>query len=407
MTTRDIGGTFALGIHRIRSPRETCELAREALARLEPPIMAGVEEVERASGIPQYRILGTERFQALTTAKGTNGKGHTRDHALASGLMEMAERYSCWRYLLERQGVRACSSRDLGDNPYGVGDIFASFVDDSGVRVMSDDELESAEMSWVQASTLDGGFAWLPAGVVHVFEGTNGMASGNSAQEAALHALCELVERHCLTLIEALHLATPRVDPTTIDSPIAMGLIARFEGLGQKVIVKDFSLDTGLPVFGAVRDLGDGTCEMTAGVASSREEALARTLTENSQSERGEGWFRREDIPHLFADGGTCSYAEMADLGDRDLGVELGRIRDRLAERGMRPYVMDTTQADLGVPAATVVIVGAKFHAPRNIDHSIVTALVDDALRSGRFATAHRYLDLGVERDPRRLQMYR
>jgi len=61
MTTRDIAGTFALGIHRIRSPRETCEFAREALARLEPPIMAGVEEVERASGIPQYRILGTER----------------------------------------------------------------------------------------------------------------------------------------------------------------------------------------------------------------------------------------------------------------------------------------------------------------------------------------------------------
>ena len=85
------------------------------------------------------------------------------------------------------------------------------------------------------------------------------MAAGNTLEEAILHALLEVIERHCYTLIRLQRTPTPRIDPGTIDSPLANDILERFTALGERVWVRDFSLGLELPVIATARVAGETT----------------------------------------------------------------------------------------------------------------------------------------------------
>jgi len=163
-------------------------------------------------------------------------------------------------------------------------------------------------LPWVAGEDLlAGGPVWVPFELVHVMfvvpeppgtgcfvRSSSGLASGNTRAEAAVHALCELVERDALARGERMAPAAyerRRLDVATVDDPVAAGLLARLDKADIAVAVHDLTTDAGRPVFSAViadrsadtllnpapAAFGAG-CHLDPGVA------LCRALTEAAQS---------------------------------------------------------------------------------------------------------------------------
>jgi ribosomal protein S12 methylthiotransferase accessory factor YcaO len=139
-----------------------------------------------------------------------------------------------------------------------------------------------------------------------VCKNTNGLASGNSVEEAMFHALCELVERDATTLWEFLPadpaLATA-VDPADFANPIIDGLVAQIVASGMTLRLFDQTSDLGIPVVMAVlgpQNQGGlvGELEVTAGYGAHPVAARAaiRAITEAAQSRVTSIAASRDDI---------------------------------------------------------------------------------------------------------------
>ncbi len=133
-----------------------------------------------------------------------NGKGLTREQAIVSGLMEALERQICARCDLPRY-ERAASDIVRYLDLRALGWIGA---DDAQIECVTGTDLLSGESIAV------------PIGVVQcpragprqfAITSTNGLASGNTAVEAAYHALFELCERHLWSQVHVLSHIWPRL----------------------------------------------------------------------------------------------------------------------------------------------------------------------------------------------------
>jgi ribosomal protein S12 methylthiotransferase accessory factor len=123
---------------------------------------------------------------------------------------------------------------------------------------------------------------------------TNGLASGNVAEEAILHGLCELIERDALALWEyagSAAQAASRIDLASIDVSVATDVIQRLRSADIEPIVWDATSDIGVATIRVA--LYDNTSDPTirplpaslgAGCHPSRTVALCRALTEAAQS---------------------------------------------------------------------------------------------------------------------------
>ncbi len=74
---------------------------------------------------------------------------------------------------------------------------------------------------------------------------TNGIASGNTLEEAVFHGLCEIIERDAWSLVEAVNKGGPVI--TGIENQTILSLLNRFKGAGVEITLRDISSDIGLP----------------------------------------------------------------------------------------------------------------------------------------------------------------
>src|SRR5262249_1991747 len=140
--------------------------------------------------------------------------------------------------------------------------------------------------AWLPRPMLEIDFGMGPEAPPALFNVTsNGLASGNCREEALLHAVCELIERHAIHLA---HAEPDRRTPVLVDSigdPWCRELIGRIRDAGMKLAIYDLTWKLDVPVF--LVDLvapdlprvwrGSG-CHTCPGVA------LSRALTEAAQS---------------------------------------------------------------------------------------------------------------------------
>jgi ribosomal protein S12 methylthiotransferase accessory factor len=127
-----------------------------------------------------------------------------------------------------------------------------------------------------------------------ICKNTNGLASGNTVEEACFHALCELVERDATTLWtflseDAAHATS--IDPAAFRDPIIDGLIAQIAASGMTIRLFDQTSDLGIPVIMAVLGPASrkgfvGELEVTAGYGAHpvATRAAIRAITEAAQS---------------------------------------------------------------------------------------------------------------------------
>ncbi len=170
---------------------------------------------------------------------------------------------------------------------------------------------------WIEGRDLiGGGRRWLPFELVHANYAlpepphsgtfaatTNGLASGNTPEEALLHALMEVIERDAITLWKLgpdAWRARTALRLETVTDPACRWLLDRYAAAGIDVAVFDVTSDLGIPAFLALIDDPAGTtgaAELGSGAHPAPEVAMVRALTEAAQARATFIAGAREDIP--------------------------------------------------------------------------------------------------------------
>ncbi|MDO5853158.1 MAG: YcaO-related McrA-glycine thioamidation protein [Thermoplasmata archaeon] len=364
---------------RIKPPEETL---REVLPKLG---IAGLGEPEDITskddiGIPVFSV--DRQKTALGKPKYYNGKGVTKEQAEASAVMESIERYSA-----ERQ--------DSDEVAYGTYEQACDVMltvnpADLILPIWALDKLQGAEIAWTPGwEMFRGEQIWVPACAVfypykpdtdlQLFKfHTNGIASGNTMEEAVLHAMFELIERDAWSIADYRNTVVPdvEVDPDSVPGQ----LLAKFAAKGVDIHLKDLTSDIGVPTIGAAAD--DTVTKdpelLTIGVGThlNPEIAAIRAITEVAQSRATHkdgkkinaqlqrvtnemGYERIKEVNRMWYTRSerTVKLSDMRDESTDDVLKDIEVVLGKLVDAGFDSVIaVDITRPELGVPSVRMVI---------------------------------------------------
>jgi YcaO-like protein with predicted kinase domain len=231
---------------RVCPPEDTVARLRPHLAEL------GITRVARQTGLDTIGIpcFSAVRPNAVSLAV-LQGKGLTDAAATASAIMEAAE--------------FAIAERAPEPAWFGPADSLefmqAAWFDPSRLLRFGERFDPAKPINWVAGRGLFSGRPVLiPRDVVRldgrapdlpgVSQGTNGLASGNTTEEAQFHGVCELIERDATTLWSLLPPAQQRrraVAPASFGDWAVDDLAQRIRAAGLQLALFDLTSDIAVP----------------------------------------------------------------------------------------------------------------------------------------------------------------
>jgi ribosomal protein S12 methylthiotransferase accessory factor len=365
------------------SPDVTVDQFFRKLAGLDLKILSEVKRIDNGRlDIPVYFSVCGDDAATLTGTKKQMGKGASEAQAKASACMELAERFSFFAFKNDPQNFLTGDYNRMRERGYPV--IEPSFllrsVHDGHTSVeMLEKLLAGIPMQWTWATNITRGEdVMLPFSWFYAINEFNGPSAGNTYEEAALQGICEIVERHVCSLIHYHKLTTPRIDPASVKDPVAQDLLTKFAKNGIELYLNDFSLDTGICTVGALaidRSTFPESSEIvyTAGTTPGPEKALIRAITEiaqlagdfNSNSNYVASGLPKplsmDEVAYLTGVETSITVGGMANLSDNNIKTEVERCVESLHHIGMEVFILDTTHAQLEIPALYTIIPGAHF----------------------------------------------
>jgi ribosomal protein S12 methylthiotransferase accessory factor len=309
---------FGDGTHRVVSPEETFARVLPVAETIGLTRLADITGLDRI-GIPVYSAIVPKSNDVVSVY---NGKGMLPIDAKVGAIMEAIERYAAWSV----RGPDVIGSYDALRvqrcvlNPRDI------------VVSIQDDYTDATEIGWVEGfdllqnepilipfyaaayfrSTADYGH------LCYSVTSTNGLASGNTAEEAICHALCEIIERDAWSLAELVSCAVPNAGAAAneqqvqddlerypcIDLASLSGrpreLLALYDRAGMKILLRDLTSDTGIATILCTvsDDLHDKLSPVHAGLGSHPDAtvALTRAMTEAAQARAVDIQGLREDM---------------------------------------------------------------------------------------------------------------
>jgi YcaO-like protein with predicted kinase domain len=371
---------FRRGTHRSIAPSDTLAKVRPLAARMGITRLGNITGLDRI-GIP-VAVAVRPNSRSVSVSQ---GKGLDLPQAMASALMEACEGF----HAEEIEPVRRASYRNLAAE--------AMVVDPSTLCPAGKPFDPAATISWIPGyDLLRQEECWVPAEIVHTdyttereghfLAGSNGLASGNHLVEAAIAAICELVERDAIALWHVQGIrrqARCALDLASIDDPDCRGVLDRYARTGFAVRVCDVTTDIGVPAFLCqIRDRAPGDPQRLrrfqgSGCHPDRTVALARALTEAAQTRLTYIAGMRDDLlparyqepanaeigdalfGALAREGEPRSFAAVAGFAGDDLVQDLRWLLDRLRQVGItRAIAVDLTRRDFAIPVVRMVIPG-------------------------------------------------
>jgi len=359
----------------------------ETLSRIEPKVpaagitrVADITNLDRV-GIPVFScIRPTAQDGAITVY---NGKGATVEESRISAIMEGIERY--------------CA--EVHDRRIELGYYHEMFgrgrIVDPKDLILSPDADPNQILPWAQGFDIANDepvfvpahavFHPLPHNYRPLFRsGTNGLASGNTMEEAIFHALAEVIERDAWSLVEASRNTGPAV--VNIEDPLINGMQKKFADAKVDVIIRNITSDIGIPTMAAIADdvlLKDPMLlTMGIGTHTSARVAVMRALTEVAQSRLTQIHGAREDTTvaqmrkrlgydrtkrmnaYWFKDNGTVDYSTIGSCDSDDFLKDIHRMINALKKKGLdRVIVIDLTRDEIDIPVVRVVVPGLESFA--------------------------------------------
>lgn len=391
----NLGGTI-----RARTPSETMEWAKPHLKTLGITRLANVTGLDTI-GIPTVLSIRPNAKHLAVS----QGKGVTYELAKASAIMEAIETYHI-------------------ENPPEP-KIFGSFKKLSKTHNVIDpkifnpgffslENIHEQEIAWIECQdishsvynackgALQSAPTFIPYALISLDSSkmriahgqfavsSNGLASGNSLEEAICHGLYEVIERDSLARFGELseeELNQRAIKLETINDPILVDLVQKFQQAKISLRIWDITSELGIPAFHcAVQDTNELrglTISTGSGAHLVKEIALARALTEVAQSRLTLICGSRDDI---FPEKYFINAAE-----DRALIPEFNKptcknfadcvqpkmqnnfasnIADTIAALNKiginKIFLFDHTKPEFGVPVVQVFIAGAHFNMRTN-----------------------------------------
>lgn len=242
----------------------------------------------------------------------TNGKGATKESALASALGEFIERLNCNFFYHGQFWGEAIANADFVHYPDekwfqpGPNDELPAEILDEHCRAIynPDGELRGSHLydtnsgntargicSLPYVRQSDGQVVYFPSNLIENLFLSNGMSAGNTLAEAQVQCLSEIFERAVKREILEGELALPDVPPEVLARyPAIVAGIKGLEEQGFPVLVKDASLGGHYPVMCVtLMNPRTGGVFASFGAHPSFEVALERSLTELLQGRSFEG----------------------------------------------------------------------------------------------------------------------
>ena len=213
---------------------------------------------------------------------------------------------------------------------------------------------------------------------------SNGLSSGNTKEEATLHAMCELIERDALTLWKLAPAARrigTHIDPRRCADLSIRALMDKYEAASMRVELWEVTSDIQVPAFFCVIDDVNGEPPFLgrfggAGCHPDVHVAICRALTEAAQSRLTFIVGSRDDIPpesykmtgwhrsianlvagqqHSDLQGGGTHRA--SSFSADTVGADVEAVLARLSARGINHVVqVSLTRHDIGIPCVRVLI---------------------------------------------------
>ncbi len=154
------------------------------------------------------------------------------------------------------------------------------------------ENIKNSQMArhWVDGySVLQDKTIKVPINFIAYINASNGMAAGNTLEEAIVQASCEVFERYTQIQIIAPEKRVPSIDKETLGNDRLKSMMAFYEKENVEIILKDLSMGGQFPSIGVFfinHNLRPGRLEhkiLVPGVSFNLDEALSRCLTEVMQ----------------------------------------------------------------------------------------------------------------------------
>ena len=281
----------------------------ETISKLRKKLLDWGFDVEEASWLnPVPNVWSVHIRDRFCPYLFTNGKGVTKDAALASALGEFFERLNCNYFFADFYLGEDIANSAFVHYP---NEKWFAFKDDKMPEGLlneklwayynAEDELTPTHLIDTNSGNLKRGIcalpytnavtgevSYLPMNIVGNLYVSNGMSAGNTKTEARVQALSEIFERSVKNQILSEGLSLPTIPTEVLNRyPKVAQAIAELEAHGYPIICKDASLGGKYPVINVtLLNPSEGTVFASFGAHPKFEVALERTLTELLQGRR-------------------------------------------------------------------------------------------------------------------------
>jgi ribosomal protein S12 methylthiotransferase accessory factor YcaO len=402
------------GTSRIKPAQETLKKVIPLSKKIGVTRLADITDMDILH-IPNYSAVvpGTEDYIWVYS-----GKGPTKEHAMASALMESIERYSSlpsvWLGNFVRSSFSELSKTQRVLHPDSIVEPMRFvYRKDMIMDWLPGYDLLSREKVMVPASIALFRYTPPPPAVnPFAYFHTNGLASGNVMEEAICHALCEVIERDAMsladlrasaipfhilrTIIHSLNSAAfsispvladrfvddpsifPDIDISEIDFDPVKNLLEKFKQAGISLTIKDITSDIGIPTFNAssvewvTHDYG--YLAEGHGTHPDARIALLRAITEVAQTRAANIQGARDDLRKIkynqentddrrawqfMPSTKKIKFQEVQTFFNEDIIDDINLILLKLKRVGVnQAIIVDLTNQDIGIPVVRAIVPG-------------------------------------------------
>jgi ribosomal protein S12 methylthiotransferase accessory factor len=300
------------------------------------------------------------------------GKGLTEDEAKTSCLMEIVERYSALANFYNDQSTGYKREYNL---------IKATFSElrNKGQNVLDPNRMnlevpyEDQELYWIIAEEVDKEGSreiYIPAQFAFLISSgnfdeidlysqgttTNGLASGNSIEEAKLCALLEYIERDS----EKVMLFSPdRHFLLEADDPVMNNILNTWKKKGVYIHFLDLTSEIGVPCYKAFFVHTRGGFSRGWGAHLDGKIAINRALCELTSPYFLSGNYSTKPLTEEIHR--TIKYEELPNYSSGNVNKDFSILEELLIMNGLYPIYVDLTKKDLDIPAVRVIIPGMEM----------------------------------------------
>ncbi len=384
---------YVYGQEKALAPIETVKRALERLTRSHLPILKEIVSLQEHDriGIPVFTCRLNPQLGVGLRFKETFGKGVNTEQAKASALMELVERFSGFSFLTDKERFLKTNYLELKGEKTTPREMLAPFPSVYRLPEVAK-TLQDTCLFWTQAFDLTTSKnCLLPLRWFTYLYGTTGWAAGNSLEEAILQALCEIWERHCVSIIIEEQRIIPTIEVDSVKSEIARDILDKLFQAGIEIFIKDFSLNMGIPTVAVIGYDSSPPVSVlriyaAAGTHLNPELALIRALNEFVQHraqviyrekvEKKAGGptycfplFKNKEAANFLFQGPKTDLSNLKGFSHPDFKVEIEYLLSLLASQGFKAFMVETTHKTLGIPSVIVTVPGARLNRPSTKVH--------------------------------------